>query len=248
MRYRNLWSCLVLFTLLSTLGTLILAEDLPSFEAFVQAHQDYSIPKDDKDDVLYQLRVESCNLDTNTMVVIGNGSAINLGDDDLLTCSHCVDFGIPVEFFIRGPDSWMECVRVASDEELDVALLHCKCHIPAPPIKLDSKAQTDGSAFVYGSPWGGPKQRYEAKLKPNKTRGIAQGPQLTCRQVCQGCSGGPVVFDHKVIGMLQAIKMKAGGVHSGDVYYVGSQSIMEWLKEAREALEKKDGNKGPVKP
>ena len=248
MRYRNLWSCLVLFTLLSTFGLTILAEDATEFELFVQGRPDYSVPADDKDDTMYLLRVDSPNPMTGIMTVLGYGSTISIGNDELITASHCVDFVCATELFIRTKEGWMECTKLACDRELDVALLKCKTHIDSPAIKLDDKEHTTGTAHVYGSPWGAAKQRYDAELTAPKTKGLLRGPHMLSKQVCQGCSGGPIVFDHKVIGMSQAITTKAGGDRSGDVYYVSSKEILEWLKSARKELEKPDGNKGAVVP
>lgn len=251
MRYRNLWSCLILFTLLSTFGLTILAEDGGEFELFIQAQQakhDYSIPADDKDDTLYLLRVDATNPMTGVATVLGYGSTINIGNDEFITASHCVDFAVQTELFIRTKDGWMECTKLACDRELDVALIRCKTHIDNPAIKLDDKEHSAGAAKVYGTPWGAGKQRYDAELTPSKTRGLLRGPHLLSPQVCPGCSGGAIVFDHKVIGMSQAITTKAGGDRSGDVYYVSSKDILEWLKGARKELEKQDGNKGAVVP
>lgn len=246
MRYRTHWMCLILLGLLATLGTIILAEDMPNWQVFLQT-KDYSVPADDKEDTLYKLRIDYARSDGQLDTAVG--SATNIGNDELLTADHCVDIGIAREIFIRTNDGWMQCDVLAKDDDYDIALLHCRTHLPAAPLQLDETEHTKGIAHVYGCPWGGKKQRFEGILQDPSAKGYIHSPMLECMQVTPGCSGGPVVYEHKIIGMEQAIKQKGDGGNTGKAYYLSSKTILEWLKEVRSELEKKkDGNKGAAKP
>lgn len=246
MRYRNLWSCLVLFTLLSTFVTILVAEDAPAWQVFFQPPKDHTVPADDKEDNVFKLRVDYA---TRAGVVdTCVGTATNIGNDDLLTADHCVDIGIVREIFIRTDNGWMLCDVVARDDDYDIALLHCRTHIPDATVPLDDKEYTAGTAHVYGCPWGGKKQRFDGTLQEPSRKGYISGPMLDCLEVTPGCSGGAIVFDHKLIGIQQAIKEKGDGTPTGKVYYLSSKTILEWLKEVRKELEKKDADKGSVKP
>lgn len=214
-------------------GSCFAGDDIDElYQVFVWPGQEHKVKDDDKDDASFILRIEVAGEN------IGIGTAFIFAKDELLTCAHCVNFSPDEELYIKTKDGWMLCEKEAVDEDIDVCLLKCKSSLPPPPIELDDSVHETGNGKIYGCPHKTFKECFDANcIAPDKIDSLVHCPNVT-----YGNSGGPLVMDHKIIGMVYSMKMRRHKP-TGDVYYVNTKVILDWLKTVRE---KSDKSAAPV--
>lgn len=142
------------------------------------------------------------------------GSAFYVGKYHLLTCWHTLKDGEKI--FVKVKDGWAQCDLVRADKDNDMALLVTK--VPGEPIAFaDIPVLT-----AEGAP-----HKFPPELMKIRSTPADMDVSYIRAGVDRGDSGGPVMADGRLIGMVLA------RVEMDDTVYakiVGVMKIAEFLK------------------
>jgi hypothetical protein len=133
-----------------------------------------------------------CERETEDSVITSHGTASCFsynGKNYVITAYHVVENGT---IFIEKPEGWLLRKIVTFDKERDIAILNCTCG----SHKTELADHKDGVCEIYGSPKG---------KKVSKITGKIVGGIINCENgFDEGCSGGPIYQNDKLIGIAKS--------------------------------------------
>jgi len=154
-------------------------------------------------------------------------TAFAVDKSHVVTCFHVVKGETEITVETRA-DHWAKCAVERTDEDDDLALLKVA---EAVHDTLGISGDESGRADAYGSPNGVAIKHFDVVINSEMGKGLSE-------KIDFGCSGGPIVQSHKVIGVQQGImcvKDKTGTIvfKLGMFAYVKGDVVRKFLERGK---------------
>jgi hypothetical protein len=165
-------------------------------------------------------------------VVTGHGTAFCIAENQLLTAAHNIldEHGNPRETIKLEIDgTWIKAVVIRHDADLDIALLKCKAEF-RPLLLAQADAGRGAVLTLIGSKRGETLTIHSGKVIRPFDAGSAK-TRMKVSDFARGESGGPVLLDNKVIGIVISSDVKKGDADPDVCLFMPLSAIREFLKQ-----------------